>query len=762
MLGNAVRRVEDEPLLRGDGVWTDDVVLPGQLHAAFVRSHEAHALILSVDSDDARGIPGVVGVWTADDLDPLPAVPTAGGYLPIPGLEQPVLASHRVRYVGEPVAVVVAESRAAAADGAEAVVVTYDPLPPVVDAVAALGPDAPLLFADLGTNVVVDENPSEVPDGFFAEADLIVDIEHVNHRVASAPMEPRAVVVGPHPDSGELTLWLSTQHPQKARDDIAALLGFDGDGLRVIAPEVGGGFGPKAMLHPEEVVLVVLARRLGRPVKWCETRSEHLVATHHGRAQVHRWRVGAKRDGTLVALAGDVIADTGAYPSLAALLVSITAQMAPGCYRIPDVHVRGRVVVTNTTPVGPFRGAGRPEAAFTIERAVDEVARRLGLDPVEVRRRNFIRRDEFPFTTATEMTYDSGDYEAGLDALLGALDVEGIRKEQAERLARGGPLLGVGLATYVEISGSLGLGEEAVIEIKDGGRVEVRTGTSPHGQGHRTVWAQIAASLLGVDVAAVDVLHGDTRLVPQGGGTTGSRSAQYGGSAVFRAAEIMAARLRTLAAHLLEAAPDDIELAGGGAHVRGAPAISVSLADLKAAAADPQRRPGAFDGSLRTSYFFDQDNWTYPSGAHGVVVEVDPETGLVTPVRVVAVDDCGTILNPLIVEGQVHGGVVQGLAQALWEEVQYSPEGQPLTATFLDYLVPSASEVPAIDTLTVETPSPLNPLGAKGVGEAGAVGMTPAVVNAVLDALAPLGVRTLPMPLTPERVWRAIAEARGA
>jgi carbon-monoxide dehydrogenase large subunit len=753
VLGKPILRVEDAPLLLGAGLWTDDLVLPGQLHVVFVRSNEAHALVLAVDTDDARQVPGVVGVWTAEDLDPPPAIPTGAGYLPLPGLEQPVLARHRVRYVGEPVAAVVAESRAAAVDAAEAVVVTYDPLPAVVDPSAAMRDDAPTLFPDLGTNVIVDENSDPVPDGFFDEADVIVDVENVNHRVASVPMEPRAVVVGAHPETGELTLWLSSQHPHKVRDDVIALLGLDDDELRVIAPEVGGGFGPKAMLHPEEVVLVMLARLLGRPVKWCETRSEHMVATQHGRAQVHRWRVGAKSDGTLVAIAGDVLGDAGAYPSLAALLVSVTAQMAPGCYRIPRVHLRGRVVVTNTTPVGPFRGAGRPEAAFSIERAVDEVARGLALDPVEVRRRNFIRPDEFPYTTATEMTYDSGDYEAVLDALVGALDLETLRKDQAQRLERGGPLLGVGIATYVEISGSLGLGEDAVVEIIEGGRVEVRTGTSPHGQGHRTVWAQIAASLLGVDVESVDVVHGDTRLVPQGGGTTGSRSAQFGGSAVFRASELMVERLRSLAADLLEAAPGDIELAGGAAHVRGAPAISVPFADLRAAAVDEE--------SLRTAFFFDQDNWTYPGGAHGVVVEVDTETGLVTPVRVVAVDDCGTILNPLIVEGQVHGGVAQGLAQALWEEVQYTPEGQPLTTTLLDYLVPSACEVPPIETMTVETPSPLNPLGAKGIGEAGAVGMTPAVVNAVLDALAPLGVRDLAMPLTPERVWRAVAEARG-
>ncbi|MEW6475720.1 MAG: xanthine dehydrogenase family protein molybdopterin-binding subunit [Actinomycetota bacterium] len=750
VLGKAVRRVEDGPLLDGRGCWTDDIVLPDQLYVSFVRSNEAHARLAGVDVEAARLMPDVVGVWTGQELEPLPGVPTCGGYMTLAGLEQPVLARERVRYVGEPVAVVVARSRAAAADAVEAVVIDYEPLPAVVDPMVALDPAAPTLFPDLGTNVILDENPEPIPDGFFSEADIVVEISNLNHRMASVAMEPRAALAGRHPDTGELTLWLSSQHPQKVRNDIMAILGFGADQLRVIAPEVGGGFGPKAMLHPEEVVLVMLARRLGRPVKWSETRSEHLVATHHGRAQIHRWRVGAKRDGTLVAIAGDVIADVGAYPSLAPLLVSVTAQMAPGCYRVQRVHLRARAVLTNTTPVGPYRGAGRPEAAFTIERAVEEVARRLHLDPIDVRRRNFIQPAEFPYETATEMSYDSGDYEACLDRLLEGLDIDQVRKEQADRVAQGRPLLGVGIACYVEISGSLGLGEEAAVEVLPDGRVEVRTGTSPHGQGHRTVWAQIAAHHLGVQVDAVDVVHGDTRYVAQGNGTTGSRSAQFGGSAVYRASELMAQRLRELAADLLEAAPADIELAEGGAYVRGTPSRRLSLAELRSVAGDE---------GLRESFFFDQDNWTYPGGAHGVVVEIDRDTGLVRPVRVVAVDDCGTLINPLIVEGQVHGGVVQGLAQALWEEVRYSAEGQPLTTSLLDYLVPSACEVPSLETYAVETPSPLNPLGAKGIGEAGAVGMPPAVVNAVLDALAPLGVRDIPMPLTPERVWRAIADA---
>ncbi|HZQ27310.1 MAG TPA: molybdopterin cofactor-binding domain-containing protein, partial [Acidimicrobiales bacterium] len=426
-------------------------------------------------------------------------------------------------------------------------------------------------------------------------------------------------------------------------------------------------------------------------------------------------------------------------------------------------------VVTTTAPIGAFRGAGRPEATFTIEQAMDRVAWELGLDPAEVRRKNLIGPDEFPFVTATGMTYDSGRYEVCLDALLEALDYETLRKEQARRREEGGPLLGIGISTYVEITGALGFGEDGSVEILDDGRVRVVTGTSPHGQGHRTAWAQLVADSLGLDsIDGIEVLHGDTKVAPNGAGTFGSRSLQFGGSAVRLAAVAMADKLRELAAHALEASPDDIELSGGGAHVRGTPSIALSLADLKAVAADPARRPDGFDadgngngdgdGRLTTHHFFEQEGWTFPCGAHGVVVEIDTDTGSVKIKRVVAVDDCGTVLNPMIVEGQVHGGLTQGLAQALWEGVSYSPEGQPLTTNFADYTVPSACEVPFYETISIQTPSPLNPLGAKGVGESGTIGSTPAAVSAVLDGLRPLGITNIDMPLTPEKVWKAVQE----
>jgi carbon-monoxide dehydrogenase large subunit len=456
------------------------------------------------------------------------------------------------------------------------------------------------------------------------------------------------------------------------------------------------------------------------------------------------------------------VQNVGAYLDLGPLLISMTTQMAPACYAIPNVAVTAKAVVTNTCTVGAFRGAGRPEATFSMERALDLVARKLGMDPVEIRRKNLIV-GEFPYVTATGMTYDSGDYHAALDKLLEALDYESLRKEQARRLDDGERPLGIGISTYVEITGALGFGEDGSVEILADGTVEVVTGTSPHGQGHQTAWAQLAADSLGVGLDQVKVLHGDTKVAPSGGGTFGSRSLQFGGSAVHLASEAMATKLKDLAAHLLEANPADIELVEGAARVKGTPAKSFGLAELRAAALDPQRRPEGFDDDeqLRTHTFFEQEGWTFPSGAHGVVLEVDTDTGRVHLLRVVAVDDCGTVLNPLLVEGQVHGGLTQGLAQALWEGMVYSPEGQPLTANFADYLLPSACEVLPFETISVETPSPLNPLGAKGIGESGTVGSTPAAASAVLDALAPLGVTHIEMPMSPQSVWAAIRAAKG-
>jgi carbon-monoxide dehydrogenase large subunit len=618
-----------------------------------------------------------------------------------------------------------------------------------------------VLFPDWGSNLVIDTAEEPLPDDFFADADVVIEVDNRNQRVASASLEPRSVLAGWHPDTDELTLWSSNQHPQKLRGDICTLLGIGDDQLRVIAPDVGGGFGAKASIFPEEPLLVILARALGRPVSWTETRTENMTTTVHGRSQVHHIRVGATRDGKVVAIAGEVIADAGAYPNLAPLLMSMTTQMMPGCYDIPKVQVTAKAVVTNTAPVGAYRGAGRPEATFTIERAMDLLAHELGIDPVELRRRNFVPSSAFPYESATGMTYDSGNYVGTLDRLVGALDLPALRAEQERRIKEGGRLLGVGLATYVEITGGLGFGEDGSVEIEDDGRVVVTTGTSPHGQGHRTAWAQIAADALGLDsIDQVTVLHGDTRFAPSGGGTFGSRSLQFGGSAVNIASVTLADRIRKYAADLLEAAPEDIELVAGRASVRGTRQAGLSFSDLKKTLAEQNANGSPFE--LKEATFFEQEGWTFPAGAHGVVVEVDPETGQVDLLRVVAVDDCGTIINPMIVEGQVHGGLVQGLAQALWEQMVYAPDGQPLTANLADYTFPSACEVPFFETLSQSTPSPLNPLGAKGVGESGTVASTPAAVNAVLDALRPLGVNHLEMPLTPVRVWEAIRSAEAA
>jgi carbon-monoxide dehydrogenase large subunit len=698
-------------------------------------------------------------VWTASDLELNPMIATAGGYMPVPGMEQPALAIDKVRYVGEAIAVVLAESRYQSADAAAAVWVEYEPLPAVTDPVAALADDAPLLYPDWGSNLVIDTAEEPLPEDFWAEADFILEVNHVNQRVASASLEPRSLTVGPHPDTGELTLWSSSQHPQKLRADVCVLLGIDESELRCIAPDVGGGFGAKALIYPEDPLLVLLARQTGRPVTWTESRTENMLTTVHGRDQIHRLKVGAKNDGSIVALAGEVVQNVGAYLDLGPLLISMTTQMAPGCYAIPNVAVTAKAVVTNTCTIGAFRGAGRPEATFSIERAVDLVARRLGLDPVEVRRKNLII-GEFPYVTATGMTYDSGNYHAALDKLVEALDYDSLRKEQARRLEEGELPLGIGISTYVEITGALGFGEDGSVEITEDGSVEVVTGTSPHGQGHQTAWAQLVAESLGVELDQVKVIHGDTKTAPSGGGTFGSRSLQFGGSAVHLASVSMAEKLKTLAAHLLEANPDDIELVRGGAQVKGTPARKIALAELRAVAVDPARRPEGFeDDTLRTHTFFEQEGWTFPSGAHGVVLEVDPETGRINLLRVVAVDDCGTVLNPLLVEGQVHGGLAQGLAQTLWEGVVYSPEGQPLTTNFADYLIPSACEVINFETISVETPSPLNPLGAKGIGESGTVGSTPAAASAVLDALAPFGVTHIEMPMSPQNVWEALQAA---
>jgi carbon-monoxide dehydrogenase large subunit len=744
--GVPARRTEDPRFLRGEGRYLENIEIPGALRAVFVRSIMAHARVNGVDIAAASAMPGVVAVYTAADVDlaPQPASGNVRGSFP-----RPVLAADRVRFVGEPVAMVVADSLAAGLDAAETVLVDYEPLAVVVGPEAALAPDAALLFPDQGSNVV-DTFGTEGDEDPLAGAEVVVRGRFVNQRLAPAPMEPNAIAVVPEVGGGFL-VWVSSQVPFDVRGDVAEALGLEKTQVRTIAPDVGGGFGAKLAVYPEYLLVAVAAQRLHRPVRWFEGRSESMVNMTHGRAQVHTVALGASREGRIVGLDVQLLADMGAYPA-SAFLPTITQEMLCGVYDIPNVRCRGTTVVTNATPVAAYRGAGRPEAAALIERAVDLLACRLELDPVDVRRTNLIPRDAFPFTTAVGTTYDVGDYELSLEEALRTAGYAQLRAEQAARRERGDHLLlGIGVSTYVEIT-AFAEKEFGSVAVELDGSVTVLTGISPHGQGHETSLAQIVSGVLQLPLEAVRVIHSDTGVVPRGNGTYGSRSLQLGGSAIFEQATEVLARATRRAAHALEVDPADVVQAEGGFHPAGAPDRCVSWTEL---AAEP---PG--DEALSSSGLFRGAAPTFPFGAHVAVVEVDRETGEVELLRHIAVDDCGRVLNPLLVEGQVHGGLGQGIAQALYEEVRYDELGNPLTSTFATYLFPSAAEFPWFETHRTQTPTPLNPLGAKGIGESATIGSTPAVQNAVVDALAHLGVVHLDLPLSPERVWSALRTSR--
>jgi carbon-monoxide dehydrogenase large subunit len=749
IFGSVVHRIEDPRFLTGRARYVDNLTISDEpvLHAVFARSSMAHARIASIDAADAISSPGVVAVLTAEDLSIEPQPPAGNVRGPF---GRPILASSTVRYVGEPVAAVVAETGAQAEDAAETVVVELDPLPVVIGVETAVADEAPLLFPEAGTNVAHAFERGWEED-VLEGADVVVRGRFENQRVAPVPMEANAVAAVPGDDGG-LTIWVSTQVPFDVRNDLADALGLPRSEVRVIAPDVGGGFGAKLVVSPEYFVVAAAALRLGRPVKWIESRSENLVAMTHGRAQVQHVELGARRDGSIVGLRVELLADAGAYP-IGAYLAPTTRLMLAGVYRIPRIACRGRTAVTNTTPIAPYRGAGRPEATALIERAVDLLAAELGMDPAEVRRRNLLPADAFPHETAVGATYDSGDYERALDEALRAAGYDDVRREQAERRRRGDRMtLGVGLSTYVEITAWAG-GEFGSVEVDAAGDVTILTGISPHGQGHETSLAQIASGILGIPMDRIRVLHSDTGVVPSGEGTFGSRSLQLGGTAVHDASREVLRAATSIAAHELEVAEADVVVHDGlGLGVAGAPETSIAWARLARSAGG--ERPG-----LSASGKFRQAGSTFPFGAHVAVVEVDTETGEVRLVRLVAVDDCGRILNPLLVRGQVHGGLAQGVAQALFERVEYDELGTPLTTTLATYPMPSATELPSFETSQTETPTPLNPLGAKGVGESATVGSTPAVQNAVVDALAHLGVRHLDMPAGPERVLRAIRKA---
>jgi aerobic carbon-monoxide dehydrogenase large subunit len=756
--GTAVRRREDPPLIKGTGIYTDDVRLPGELHAVFVRAEVAHATLTGVDTEAAAAAPGVVGVFAAGDLS-LNALPP--GPMAPDDMLRPILVSDRVRFQGEAIAVVVAKTREQAVDAAELVVVDYEPLEVVVDPEAALGDDATLLFPEKGSNLAFQMGPHGEED-VLAEADVVVRSRFVNQRLAAVPMEPAGAVAAPDSDSGGVLLYAPVQAPHTARDIVAGALGLEKEKVRLIVPNVGGGFGARIAAYPEQVLVAALALELDRPVRYLESRWETMIAMQHGRAQVQDVELGARSDGTLVGIRVRVIADCGAYPGDAVIMPFLTGQMASGVYRVPRVDYAFRCAVTNTTPIGAYRGAGRPEATALIERAMNQLAARLDIDAAELRRRNFIPPDDFPHKTQAGATYDSGEYERALDRVLAAAGYDELRAEQARRRESAeGRQLGIGLATYVELTG-LGV-EMGTCSVAEDGTVTVKTGTSPQGQGHETTWSQLVSWTLGVPMADVRVVHSDTARVARGMGTMGSRTLQVGGSAMINATREVLAKGRELAAHLLEASVDDVTVVPGkGLGVAGDPASVVSWAQLAAAAADPSQLPEGMEPGLDAEADFETPDSSYPFGAHIAVVEVDVETGMTKLVRHVTVDDSGKIANPLLAEGQIHGGIAQGVAQALYEGMAYDEDGNCLTGSLVSYALPTAAELPWFETERTETPSPLNPLGAKGIGESGAIGATPAVWNAVVDAVAHLGVDSIEMPATPMRVWEAIRAASAA
>jgi carbon-monoxide dehydrogenase large subunit len=753
ILGTRVLRVEDPDLLTGKGTFVANLKIPGMATAAFVRSTAAHARIRGVDVSEAKAVPGVVDVFTADDL----ALDPFHGFMVLnEACARPPLATGKVRFVGEPIALVVAATAAAAEDATEAVIVDYDPLPAVVDPEAALAPGAPLQFEELGTNLASGWRHPDDPDPLEG-ASRVVRLRLDNQRVAVVPMEGNAVaaVPGDDGDGHQLTVYVSTQMPHLIRSTLSRLLGLEAETVRVVTPHVGGAFGGKAGLVAEHLVVTAAALRLGRPVRWVESRSENMVGMPHGRAQVDYIELGFDDDARITGMRLRVVSDAGAYAGFGgALALGPTWLMAQGVYRIPRIGYAAAAALTNTTPLGAFRGAGRPEAAELLERVMDLAADELGIDPVELRRRNLLPPDAFPVTSVTGADYDSGDYQAVLDEAVRVAGYDELRAEQESRRKRGDQVaLGIGVSAYVEITGGADK-EFGQVEVHGDGTATIRVGTSSHGQGHATSFAMIVSERLGIPLESVRFVQSDTAQVPRGVGTGGSRSLQIGGNAVRGAAEEVLARAKELAAAELEASVEDVVLTDDGRlGVAGVPSRALGWSRL----AELAQRDG---GQLRAAVDFEQSNATFPFGAHVSVVEVDLETGHVQPLRHVAVDDCGRILNPLIVTGQQHGGIAQGMAQALWEQMVYDAEGNPLTSNLADYAMPSAAELPFFETSNTETPSPLNPLGAKGIGESATIGSTPAVHNAVVDALSHLGVRHLDMPCTPMRVWEAVRAAR--
>ncbi len=760
ILGNRVLRKEDPKFLTSGGKYVDDLAdeprLEGAGFVTYVRSSVAHGTITSIDASAALAMPGVLGVFTAADLG-LAVEPAAFN----PMVSRGMLAIDKVRFVGEPIAAVVTETRRQGEDAVEQVVVDYDALEALVDPEAAMTSSL-LIYEAAGSNVVFDSTaigaPDVTGDEFFAGCEVVVKGRFINQRVAPCPLEVRGSAVAWI--DGKLHQWLSTQGAQGARDAIKAGNGLDDEHVRVITPDVGGGFGAKITCYPEEILLGILAKRVGRPLRWQETRTESMMVLGHGRGQIQYATVGGARDGKVTHYRLQVVQDCGGFAEMGTILAPfMTRPMSSAVYDIPNIECRTTSVVTNTTPITAYRGAGRPEATAAAERIMDMFAAEIGMDPVDVRRKNLIAKFDEPFTTVVGQTYDVGDYEVAMDKALDLAGYAALRAEQAERRKAGGPKqLGIGVSVYVEITGGVPpFGEHAKMEVLEDGRAIVYTGTSPHGQGHVTAWSMLAHEQTGIPMDMIDVVWGDTDLVPSGAGTMGSRSLQQGGAAVWQTAGELVEEAKKLAAKLLEASEADIELDrdAGAFHVVGTPAVAKTWAELAVAAKTDADLP---EGLAHAS-FFQAGGATFPFGAHVAVVEVDTETGQVKHLRHIACDDAGRVLNPMLLEGQIHGGVAQGSAQALLEEVRYDSDGNPITSNLADYAFISAAELPSVEVVHMETPTFMNPLGAKGIGESGTIGSTPAVQSAVVDAVSHLGVRHIDMPCTPERIWRAINEA---
>jgi aerobic carbon-monoxide dehydrogenase large subunit len=784
LIGSPVKRVEDARLITGAAKYLDDLKLPGMAHVAILRSQYAHARIKSIDTTRAAAAPGVIGVYTGKDFEHLPALPCAwqaGGVENLVNTPK-ALEIDRVTFTGAGVAAVVAETRYAAEDALELIDVGWEPLDVVVDVEQAAAEGATQLHENAPGNIVMDwsTGDAEATDRALADAEVVLKQRLVNQRLIPTPLEGRGAAATYEPATGEYTVWMSSQDPHIMRLLMTAFVfGIPETKMRCIAPHVGGGFGTKIFLYHEYVLMAALAEKVGRPVKWIETRSENYAATTHGRDHVTYLEVGADRDGTIKALKAKTFANLGGVLSTIApgIPTTLYGRMLSGAYRFPNIHCQVLGVYTNTGMVDAYRGAGRPEATYVVERAVDLVASELGLDPVEVRRRNFIPPDAFPYDPVgilNGLKYDTGDYEKTLDRALEIVDYEGFRAEQ-EEARKQGRYRGIGFSTYVEICGAapsawigtIGEGwgasmwESANIRVHLTGKVAVTIGTQPQGQGHATTVSQVVASELGIPIEDVTVEIGDTLNTPFGYGTYASRSAAVGAVAVYNSVQKIKAKARRIAAHMLEADVDDIVLEDGRAYVKGSPESAKTFQEIAGAAALAYDLPEGEEPFLDDTTYYDPPNCTFPFGTHIAVVEIDAETGETTLERYIAVDDVGKVINPMIVDGQVHGGIAQGIAQALWEYGVYDESGQLATASLMDYAVPKADFFPSFEVERTETPTDVNPLGVKGAGETGTIASTAAVVNAVMDALAPLGIRHLDMPLTPERVWRAMEQAKG-